>query len=182
MPRLRRRAKSRKSDFAELSIDQEMALLTGLNYFNDSPFPRIASRVRNWQPENENVEAFAAAWEIHRDRLLNEFIAKHPGRRPFAWWALDHKKERPILGELPADQLALIRRQHTHYGYFHTEILGKFPEWSYLQEPQEEYLARKRLLREAEIEALKELADADPDTTAERGPTARRALVALKQR
>ena len=28
-------------------------------------------------------------WQLHKDALLAEFIAKHPGRRPYGWWEFD---------------------------------------------------------------------------------------------
>jgi hypothetical protein len=36
-----------------------------------------------------------AAWHAHGDELTREWIARHPGTRPPAWWAFDAPSGRP---------------------------------------------------------------------------------------
>jgi hypothetical protein len=105
-------------------------------------------------------DALVEAWEIFGDRALAEFAENHPGQRPIAWWILEHGKERPLIARPPAEQLENFRRTHTRFGYFHTDVLGKWPDlagvvrWTYLQEPQIDYLSRLELISAQEQQAF----------------------------
>lgn len=75
MPVKRRVAKVRRQDLMELTREQRRTLLHGKGFFP--------------QPAFQSDDDFAAAWEIHRAKLLPEWIAAHPGTRPAAWWKLE---------------------------------------------------------------------------------------------
>jgi hypothetical protein len=72
------------------------------------------------EPDLEgNVPLWRALWERHRDGLLSEWIARHPGSRPPAWWAFDAPGPQPDgesevqylhrLGSIDVDELKAIR-------------------------------------------------------------------------
>jgi hypothetical protein len=99
----------------------------------------------------------AAAWKQYCETILPAFIQKNPGRRPFAWWLLEHGKERPINPDVPDAVAASIRQQNTYYGYLHSAVMGKWGgAVTWFQEPEEEYLRRHRLLTSKERKALAE--------------------------
>jgi hypothetical protein len=131
MPRIQRRARVRKPDLSELSKDHRRHLETGLPFFEGFA----------------DLDTFAAAWEIHRDEIMAEFIAKNPGHRPFAFWLLDHKKERPITQPslVGPGGVPYLRGQKGKFGFLHTWIYGG-PEWAEFQEPELAYLDRMHLL------------------------------------
>ena len=141
MPTKRRRVRrQRRLDITELSIDCRYELETGVPFFDGF---------------DGDFDAFKAAWQMHGETILKEFVQEHPGRRPFAWWVLVHKRERPIIRRPPEGEERL-RGHHTRYGYFSTHVLLLAPDWGPLQEPEEEYLARLKLLSKEEIAALRE--------------------------
>jgi hypothetical protein len=37
-------------------------------------------------------------WARHREQLLRQWVADHPGTRPHAWWSLDAPEPRRALG------------------------------------------------------------------------------------
>ena len=47
---------------------------------------------------NGNTALLHRVWERVRDEFLPQYIAKHPGERPFCWWRFAHGTERPIIG------------------------------------------------------------------------------------
>jgi len=101
-----------------------------------------------------NVTKFRRAWELTRATLLPRFIASHPGRRPFAWWLIDHGKERPVIeSNLPprmtAEHFRAVWGSAEHFGYLHTRLSPP------MQEPERDYLKRNGLLTDAERVALK---------------------------
>jgi hypothetical protein len=66
------------SQVAELTAGQEFALAVGPNH---------AQMFADCDPD---VEAFwREAWLVHRDRLLERWIAKYPGTRPWGFWTYD---------------------------------------------------------------------------------------------
>jgi hypothetical protein len=134
MPRLRRRARIRKPDLSDLSKDQRYHLEHGMSWFGGF---------------EDNLEAFTEAWEIHGEAILAEFIAKHPGRRPFAWWLLEHKKERPLLDGYTREEFREYRFGGHRFGFLHTN--GWIPP---VQEDEIAYLDRLNLLTPQEREIL----------------------------
>jgi len=76
MPMKKRIAKRRVT---EVSFDERMALLIG-----DRPD----------RPQFKTARAAKEAWKLCRDELLGNYIPKHPGRRPRAWWHFDAKEDR----------------------------------------------------------------------------------------
>jgi hypothetical protein len=129
MPVKRRVAKIRRQDLLVLDREQERTLLHGRGFFREPAFA--------------DEESFAAAWEIHRDRLLPEWIAAHPGTRPAAWWKREHHIPHPPFID-PADEghcspRALFVR--------HGEIVSS-------TEDEADYLNRIGLLTPEEVAAL----------------------------
>src|SRR5262249_49503727 len=82
MPRPRRRARVRRPDLLTLTKCQRWHLELGTCFFGDCGL-------------DEDEEAFAESWDIHRETIMAECIAGDPRRRPYAWWLLDHDQERP---------------------------------------------------------------------------------------
>lgn len=73
------------------------------------------------------VEEFADGWEAVRDVVLEDFVSRHPGRRPFAWWLLDHGTERPLLvdplyGE-PVTREHALSYSGVTFGFAHTHTV-----------------------------------------------------------
>ena len=135
MPIVRRIAAFRALSLETLSKLQRDWFACAANWFNDTD---LAS----------DIDASRAAWELHRDTLLPEFIKANPGRRPFAWWIFDHKQERPIReGHGFAEQFFAEQRAET-FGYLHTDI-WRGPQ--FVQEPQVAYLRRHNLLSPEEL-------------------------------
>lgn len=133
MPRLRRKGpQRRRGTYETLSGNQEYQLGTG----------RALIPTDHFTTEDD----MRVAWELHRDRLLPEFIHKHPGRRPFAWWLFDHGEERPIVVDWPewTDGAVVERMRRETFGFLHTEILGRGGET--FQEQERAYLSRVGLL------------------------------------
>jgi hypothetical protein len=105
----------------------------------------------------DEPEPWAEVWEQFGDEVTEEFIAFHPGRRPWPWWVFTHGKERPIVHPLPPESEAAARRHSTFFGHLHSSILhghGTPPGvlWSW-QEGESEYLSRHGLLGPGELEA-----------------------------
>jgi hypothetical protein len=144
----RRRLQQRKPGFPNTTeailADRNMVrhLLTGYG----GTHPGVPSRL-------ETREEFAAAWNLVRDELLPAFIAEHPGRRPLAWWIVDHGHERPILPDgLPSGVTEAClrgddsRRGEKRFGFMHTRMVPP------LQELEIDYLDRMGLLEFGEME------------------------------
>src|SRR5262249_10521105 len=69
------------------------------------------------------------AWTQHRERLMREFVAANPGRRPFAWWLFEGVPrfgERPVIREVRPEYLERERAE-TH-GRLHTPTHPPLPE------------------------------------------------------
>lgn len=62
---------------------------------------------RNWLErgfgthENCDVEAMRRAWKELRNELLPDWIAGHPGTRPYAWWRFDAPEPRQRIDGKP---------------------------------------------------------------------------------
>jgi hypothetical protein len=137
MPRVRRRVLEQRPDLSDLTRDQRYHLETGLVFFEGLP----------------DLETFREAWKLYRDEILPAFVREHPGQRPFAWWLLEHRKERPIVDARPdAKEWEKHEREdrwnRRRFGYLHTDFIPA------LQEDETEYLARKRLLTAEERKLL----------------------------
>lgn len=145
MPPLKRRGPGRRADVAELSIDQRYHLETGMWFFGGF---------------GTDLATFTEAWELHGETITADWIRDHPGTRPFAWWLLEHKQERPMIRTMPAEHLAAHRaeddRRGCMFGFLHTSMLMMDPVkgWGYLQEPEPDYLRRHGLLTIDEQRAL----------------------------
>lgn len=138
----RRRLQARRPDVAELTKWQRRHLESGHPLFRDAGF--------------RDLETFTAAWELHREEILRDFIAKYPGHRPFAWWVLDHRQERPIVNPGPLAAACIAEERRRTFGFLHTSILIPAPGPTFIpfQEPETAYLARKNVLTKAERAAL----------------------------
>lgn len=140
----RRRPQSRRGDVAELDFCHEYHLLHGY-----------------WMIEGfETREEFEAAWDYHGERLLAEWVEEHPGSRPFAWWLIDHGKERPVIDGRPtAQQFAAACREdiggRVTFGFLHMHTEPP------LQEDETDYLDRLQLLTDTERAALDRLGRRD---------------------
>ncbi len=94
---------------------------------------------------NNEAEA-SAAWRQHRVRLLLEWIAEHPGTRPFFWWEVERPRghlRRQVYGPPPLMD-ALI-----YMGY-----PGHWPCKALIFEPEVIFLERLNLLTRPEIAQL----------------------------
>jgi hypothetical protein len=98
-----------------------------------------------------------ATWAEHRDELLEDWIAEHPGRRPAAWWRWEATESRRVLGGT-ADHIA--------------PDVPDVWEWVWRQDfgvpafwPQ-----RARVIVEAEATYLKRLGLLVPGEASELGP------------
>lgn len=97
-----------------------------------------------------DLESFREAWHQHREEILAAFVARNPGKRPFAWWLLEHGKERPIVsGQYTPEQIDAERhdtRRRDTFTFLHSS--------HGLQEPETHYLRRHGLLSADEEHAL----------------------------
>lgn len=140
----RKRLPRRRSNLDELDFDARYHLENGMPFLPESGFPN-------------DLVAFTEAWRRHGEALLEEFLDKHPRRRPFAWWFLEHGQERPIVGTfMTPDGIERLREENRPYafGFLHTAILGDCKpdrSWTPLQEPEAEYLERLDLLTDDEL-------------------------------
>ena len=136
LPRRQRRQPAAEA-LAELDPDLRRDLETGHSFFE----------------RYETIEDMRAAWNAVGDELTNEFIRQHPGTRPFAWWILEHKQERPINPDGGADDkhLAQLRRE-ARFGFLDTRIwLSRLIP---IQEDQTFYLQRSGLLTDDELSRI----------------------------
>ncbi len=146
MPTNRRyRTRQRRDDLAHLDAFGEFALTHGRDMLGGSGF-------------GDGVDQLAEAWELHGERIAAEWVAEHPGSRPWGWWVFTHRKERPIVHPMPAEVEAAARRHHTRFGFLHAGIRhghgappGELWPW---QEDETAYLERRGLLTAAEKAAL----------------------------
>jgi hypothetical protein len=90
MPPRRRYLRRSRTAFKPGAVAQ---LLTGGNHLG-------GYGVRH-RPDSFRWDDARAAWDDLRDDLLPEWIAEHPGRRPFGWWAFDAIEPRQLLPNTP---------------------------------------------------------------------------------
>lgn len=149
----RKRMPRRRTDTTELTWEMRYHLEHGYGIFGD----RLTR------------EEFEDAWDEHGETILAEFIEENPGRRPFAWWLLEHGEERPVVApwatakEVESYRSANCRRDT--FGFLHTSVwAGKKPGGGYwsLQEPEPFYLRRHGLLTAEEEEILADLWERGP--------------------
>jgi len=103
-----------------------------------------------------NSELLRRVWKRVHDEFLQQFIAKHPGKRTFAWWCFDHEQERPIIN---AEQFPEFdRSQHELHSFLHTSLFAVIDgRLTPLQEPKRDYLERLGLLTDVECSTLGEV-------------------------
>src|SRR3954463_4294139 len=82
MPRVRRRAKSRRAGYTQWHIVQ---LERGYDMFGDCAFGNN---------EDMDVEAIKAAWAVLGEKIMASWIKQHPGQRPWCWWFIEAKEPR----------------------------------------------------------------------------------------
>ncbi len=137
MPRVPRpRKKPSAETLASLTEFQRMDLTLGYGFFD----------------EYETLEEMTAVWELVEDEIMDQWCAERPGERPYAWWLLTHKLERPIIGAM-GDEYVARRRREARFGYLNTHVWG---QGGYLQQPQTEYLIEHDLLLPGELERFTE--------------------------
>jgi len=132
----RRRTQERRTSIRDLDPDLERELLTGTSYFSGE--------------SHVDDETLRRAWEMHRDRLLDEWRDQEgPGSRPFAWWLFEAV---PKYGErriLPGSECLIEHRD----GWIRRNILH-----THLDPPGQEeeavYLRRHDLLDDDELSSL----------------------------
>jgi len=138
MPRLTRRPPTRRAE--GLTPGQRRHLFSGT--------------VRNSNNEHFRDKAtFLETWEEFKDDLLPEFIKKHPGRRPMAWY-LAEGRERPFTDTIPEFWIRALRGAdgwRNTFGLAHT-VCGD-PEYQY-QQRESDYLAEHGLLIRGEALAI----------------------------
>ena len=96
-----------------------------------------------------DVETFTAAYRQHREWLFWGFVGEQPAHRPFCWWLLTHRKERPILNDF-IGPVAIAQRRAESFGYLHTDISRGPNLEEHFQEPEPLYLRRLGLVKPRE--------------------------------
>ena len=74
MPTIKKKRPRRKF-FQRLTDDKKHKLLYGF----------LLTGMEDFENEEEELQA----WELHKDKLLKEYIADNPGSRPDAWYKYD---------------------------------------------------------------------------------------------
>jgi len=116
-----------------------------------------------------DYDAMREGWEVLRDTILPEFIAEHPGQRPFAWWLFDSPERRqrsdgivhPFDDRKRKQHVDEVSRRHPQFrDEAHRLFYGKpnclcCPDDFVAQyESELEYLDRLGLLTDAELQEL----------------------------
>jgi len=91
MPRPPRRSKSRRAGYDDEHVKH---LLTGCYLCPGCGFSTGCGR-------EVDIDAMREAWEVLRDTLLPQWIAEHPGTRPYSWWKFDSQEPRQRLDDGP---------------------------------------------------------------------------------
>ena len=73
----------RRQLFEILGKSQRLDLQTGRGWFGDEWGPHGSRGGELWNANRQR------AWEMHRDALIEAWLAEHPGTRPAAFWAFD---------------------------------------------------------------------------------------------
>ena len=134
----KRRRKPPASALADLDSDLRRDLEHGHGFFT----------------EYKTIEDMQAAWDAVGEELLAAWIEENPGTRPYAWWLLVHRKERPIVAKW-ADQRPMDReRREARFGFLDTSLWcgGTGHESSYFQQDPTAYLVEHNLLLPGEYE------------------------------
>lgn len=93
--------------------------------------------------EGETIELYAirtnksrlqTTWAEHREQILEKFIRKFPGYRPFCWWSLDAQEPRKRIGGkgLPSWERGLSVKPYydmgipTDWSYFENNKVQSF--------------------------------------------------------
>ena len=71
---------------------------------------------------NGNTELLRRVWERVSSEFLPQYIADHPGERPFCWWRFDHGIERPIINA--EDFPEFDRSQYKRHDFLHTSLFA----------------------------------------------------------
>jgi hypothetical protein len=127
---------------AELNRSQEYHLLHG----------------RGWFPDDFVDEGqMRDAWTQHRERLMREFVAANPGRRPFAWWYFEgvpRYGERPVVDQRVRPEY-LDREREQKHGLLHTHTYRP------IQELEANFLHRNGVLSRHEWELVQQRREAE---------------------
>ena len=120
-----------------------------------------------------DMDHMQAAWSEARGHVMKTWIKKHPGSRPYAWWAFDApERRRPLHGRLhpfdnPARDEHIERLRIEHPNYCPDAHRLRFGKPSYLlinddfetgYESELHYLFRLRLIGDEELDAAREAA------------------------
>lgn len=136
--RKRRPHYRRRDEFLALDVEQVRHLLRGWHFYDGGGF--------------HTLDDLLEAWDMHRDSLLESFIAEHPGRRPFAWWVAGGR-ERPIIaaGVSPG---FIDHLRGESLGFLHTAVrCGE--RLDPLQEPEPVALAKAGEIGDRELAAMR---------------------------
>lgn len=141
MPRRRREPIGRRPDLAQLNDARRAELCDGHTYALDRSQGFLG-----------NQEAFRRLWLNCREWLLPEYIELNPGTRPFAWWVIDHGKERPVVSTDPEAPYWLeVSRSKNLFKFAHGQFY-RGRDFSPLLEEEPACLRRLGLLTPAEKE------------------------------
>lgn len=103
------------------------------------------------------IEDFEHSWEPVAEEFMAKWLEDNPGRRPFAWWLLEHGKERPIVNACGPDFEARERRA-ARFGCLHGDIwLGPHEHGGWWQQNSFLYLVGNNLLLPGERERAAQL-------------------------
>lgn len=142
MPRRRKRTR-RKID-ADYTIGERYHLRTGRCFW--PIWPGFGDDRRRPFQRDEAL----AAWQALRSEMLAEFIARHPGYRPWSWWHLESRELRQRVDGGIHPCLADPSRE-SRYGLPRGVMGGIDDEWVALYESVPCYLKRLGLATKAEL-------------------------------
>ncbi len=121
-------AKKRSIHEPPLKDWQVHYLLTGKDpeYEKPSFNHKLASDSWDWSDGEATV-----AWEKNKKWILKDFIRKHPGRRPFAWWCSDAPRWTKKLNNFLDGKLPAPRRRIGGTGTPCYEVLAHAPSFNF---------------------------------------------------
>ncbi|MFA9477109.1 hypothetical protein ACERK3_02260 [Phycisphaerales bacterium AB-hyl4] len=146
----------RRNDTGDYGEHHVRILRTGCDWFGE--FPCDTERRR--------------AWEVLRDDLLPEWIADHPGTRPWAWWRYDAPERRQRVDGPPHPFDNPERIEHIEHIASKPKAAGDYKQAMYrlyygrpaslcvlddfhaVYETEVEYLSRLDLLTADEVVAI----------------------------
>jgi hypothetical protein len=159
MPRVSRRSKRRTAGYTDQHIQQ---LLTGVTLSCMSGFGAIHKGIGD-------EGGMRAAWNELRDQLMPQWIAEHPGTRPYAWWKFDLPERRrrtdgvihPFDDPVRNTEVELRAAQHPQFREFAFDLFYGKPRCLFTQddfgatyEGELAYLDRLNLLTPEERKEL----------------------------